>query len=448
MSSGKKESEGAEGGEDKQECKSIKDVGIPESQTVKDGGKPDEPTAEGGDNPKSKEEEEEAAAGRQTLFDAFAISLGLRDEPVIESLLDTVDFNGVIKYIKDKKATNIITMAGAGISTSAGIPDFRSPGTGLYDNLQKYNLPDPTAVFSLDYFKENPEPFCMLSRELWPGIFKPTLCHYFIRLLDEKGILLRHYTQNIDTLESVAGLDPDKCVEAHGHFRTGHCLKCNEEYTQDWMKERIMDKIIPKCTEKDCEGLVKPDIVFFGEALPQRFSQLVPQDFKKCDLLIILGTSLVVQPFASLANRTSQQVPRLYINLENSCPPKLDPIMAMIFGNGFDFDGEKNYRDIFWQGTCDAGCEALADGLGWGDELRALVKTEHARIETEANLISKTTTQASESATKDSSKKQISPEKKTPSKPSNTPSKTTDLTKNSKTTPTKTPSSEKKKSGL
>lgn len=78
---------------------------------------------------------------------------------------------------------------------AAGIPDFRSPGSGLYDNLQKYNLPYPQAIFELNFFRENPKPFFVLAKELYPGTFKPTPGHYFIRLLQDKGLLLRHYTQ-------------------------------------------------------------------------------------------------------------------------------------------------------------------------------------------------------------------------------------------------------------
>lgn len=76
----------------------------------------------------------------------------------------------------------------------------------------------------------------MLAKELYPGSFKPTVCHYFIRLLCEKGLLLRHYTQNIDTLERVAGIPSEKLVEAHGTFHTGHCLECRKEYQLEWMK--------------------------------------------------------------------------------------------------------------------------------------------------------------------------------------------------------------------
>ena len=91
------------------------------------------------------------------------------------------------------------------MSVAAGIPDFRTPGTGLYDNLAKYNLPEPTAVFDMAFFRENPKPFFDLSKELFPGRFVPTKTHYFLRLLCDKGLVHRVYTQNIDTLERIAG---------------------------------------------------------------------------------------------------------------------------------------------------------------------------------------------------------------------------------------------------
>jgi NAD-dependent deacetylase sirtuin 2 len=112
-------------------------------------------------------------------------------------------------------------LAGAGLSVSAGIPDFRTPGTGLYDNLQRYKLPYPTAIFELRYFREYPLPFYLLAREMFPGKWAPTPGHYFVKLLEEKGVLLRAFTQNIDTLERVAGVSTDLIVEAHGSFRLG-----------------------------------------------------------------------------------------------------------------------------------------------------------------------------------------------------------------------------------
>ena len=78
---------------------------------------------------------------------------------------------------------------------------LRTPGTGLYDNLQDYNIPEPTAIFDIDYFWYDPRPFFCLAKTLYPGNFQPNLAHYFVKLLHDKGLLLRMYTQNIDGLE-------------------------------------------------------------------------------------------------------------------------------------------------------------------------------------------------------------------------------------------------------
>src|SRR5437667_9328045 len=100
------------------------------------------------------------------------------------------------RYVKTRSPENIVICVGAGISTNSGIPDFRTPGTGLYSNLAALKLPYPEAVFSLQYFRQDPEPFYILAQSLYPGTFKPTLTHTFIRLLQDKSCLLRCFTQN------------------------------------------------------------------------------------------------------------------------------------------------------------------------------------------------------------------------------------------------------------
>ncbi|KAL5009351.1 hypothetical protein ScPMuIL_014932 [Solemya velum] len=397
------------------------------------------------DVPKSSEAGEDPAVstknGNEWLKDYFSRALGISNKPKPEQLLEEISLEAIAKYINSGKCHNIITMAGAGISTSAGIPDFRSPGTGLYDNLQKYDLPHPQAVFDIGYFNEHPEPFFELSRELWPGKFEPTPCHYFIKMLNDKKKLLRHYTQNIDTLEHVAGLDPEKMVEAHGTFRTSHCLQCKHEYSQEWIKEKIFAKEVPKCAEEECEGTVKPDIVFFGEALPSRFFECVNKDFQECDLLIIMGTSLAVQPFASLTNKVPDTTPRLYINLEKNSGG--DAFTMLLFGGGLEFDREDNYRDVYHQSTCDDGCYALADLLGWGADLRSLVKQEQDKLKRgAAGTTNKGKSTPSKTSPKSTPLKTFSP-KGTPSKisPKSTPSKTYHKSTPSKTfSPKSTPS--------
>ncbi len=98
-------------------------------------------------------------------------------------------------------------MCGAGTSVSAGIPDFRSPGTGLFAQLDRFGtLQKPEDIFDIDCYRQDPRPFHLLAKELLPGRFSATPSHHFFRLLHEKGVLLRIYTQNIDSLETQAGL--------------------------------------------------------------------------------------------------------------------------------------------------------------------------------------------------------------------------------------------------
>ncbi|XP_068854482.1 NAD-dependent protein deacetylase sirtuin-2 isoform X3 [Aphelocoma coerulescens] len=141
--------------------------------------------------------------------------------------------------------------------------------------------------------------------------------------------------------------------------------------------ERIFSSLVPKCEK--CQGLVKPDIVFFGENLPSRFFALLESDFEKVDLLLIMGTSLQVQPFASLISRVPTNTPRLLINKEKT--GQSDPLMSLMGFGGMDFDSDKAYRDVAWLGDCDSGCLALAELLGWKEDLEELVRREHAAID-------------------------------------------------------------------
>ena len=135
---------------------------------------------------------------------------------------ESVEIEKLAELIETGKVKKILVLTGAGVSVAAGIPDFRTPGTGLYSNLKKYNLPFPEAVFDVGFYKRNPQPFVTLAHELWPGLqHSPTKTHSFLSLLSKKGLLLRNYSQNIDGLEFLAGIPAEELVECHGHFRTG-----------------------------------------------------------------------------------------------------------------------------------------------------------------------------------------------------------------------------------
>lgn len=273
------------------------------------------------------------------------------DESIPPTCLSSRNLSGLAEYIRDGKARSIAVMVGAGISTSAGIPDFRSPDTGLYANLARLELPYAEAVFDIDYFREKPEPFYTLAQELYPGKYRPTITHSFIKLLHDKGLLLKLFTQNIDCLEREAGVPGDKIVEAHGSFARQSCIECKSSYPGDEIKQHIEAKTIPRCHE--CKGLVKPEIVFFGEALPATFfeSRHLPEE---ADLCIVMGTSLTVQPFASLPQLAQQGKPRVLINQE------------AVGGLGSRPD------DVLLLGDCDAGVRKLAKACGWLEDLEAL----------------------------------------------------------------------------
>ncbi|XP_053741248.1 NAD-dependent protein deacetylase sirtuin-3 [Synchiropus splendidus] len=229
----------------------------------------------------------------------------------------------VVRLLKLGRCKNVVVVAGAGISTASGIPDFRTPGTGLYANLEKYSIPYPEAIFNIDYFSNDPQPFFSLAKELYPGSHRPNYVHYFLRMLHHKGLLLRLYTQNIDGLEKLCGIPEDKLVEAHGSFATASCHLCYTPYPADEAKLSIMNDKVPVCGF--CSATVKPDVVFFGEDLPQKYF-LNTVDFPKTDLLIIMGTSLQIEPFASLVNTVRSTVPRLLLNRDAVGPFQKSPL--------------------------------------------------------------------------------------------------------------------------
>ncbi|KAG6830569.1 hypothetical protein H0H92_016020 [Tricholoma furcatifolium] len=280
------------------------------------------------------------------------------------------DIGKLVEYIQSEKCKKIVLMLGAGVSTSAGIPDFRSPKTGLYSNLARLNLPQPEAVFEINFFRRNPVPFYTLAAELYPGAFRPTPTHSFIKLLSSHKLLHMCFTQNIDTLERRAGVPEDKIVEAHGSFATQRCIDCSTPFDDDEMRELVLGPRapgegvrIPKCKRVKCGGLVKPDIVFFGEALPPRFISEISA-VKEADLLLIIGTSLTVHPFASLAGMADRKsCRRVLINLE-----KVGDI-------------GRRPEDIVLLGECDVIVRDLCKALGWEKELDAAWEETASTVE-------------------------------------------------------------------
>ncbi|OWZ15338.1 NAD-dependent Histone deacetylase sir2-like protein [Phytophthora megakarya] len=233
--------------------------------------------------------------------------------------LDTVNtLQDVAKLLRSSK--KIVVLAGAGISVSCGIPDFRSEN-GIYSRLGEYNLPNPQCMFDIEFFRSNPRPFFAFAKELFPKssgfTFVPSPSHYFLKLLEEKGKLLRIYSQNIDMLEHAAGISHERAVLCHGSFATATCLSCKQMYPNDAIREDVLNQQVPMCQSCNApDGIVKPDIVFFGESLPRRFHDSIKSDEGEADLVLVMGSSLKVNPVRSIVGRFKKDTPMILINRE------------------------------------------------------------------------------------------------------------------------------------
>ena len=146
-----------------------------------------------------------------------------------------------------KKSKHIIVLTGAGISTSLGIPDFRSKDTGLYSQLEHLGLSDPQEVFDISIFREDPSIFYSVAKDILPSTNKFSPTHAFIRLLQDKGKLLTNFTQNIDNLEGHAGILPEKLIQCHGSFATASCVECNYKVKCDEIYKDLKAGRVARC---------------------------------------------------------------------------------------------------------------------------------------------------------------------------------------------------------
>lgn len=317
----------------------------------------------------------------------------------------------LVDIIKNGEKKNIIVLSGAGVSVAAGIPDFRSPSIGLYASLKSMKhlkMRSPTFVFDIDTFVEDPRPFWWIFGRLWPRADwpRPTIFHYFLTLLEKHGILLRCYTQNIDDLESVAGLPHDKLINCHGILSPCHCLDCGEEVSLSYcinaiqpnIKSNIDDyekAVVPNCPFCN-KNHVKPDVTFFGEYLPKAYRKNHKKDFAKCDLLIVCGTSMKVDPVCDLPKLLEPEVPCILINREkvkekgNKAKQFFDQVKTK-FSMGFaDYTGIFDFdnKDSFIGGDLQDNCLEIIKRLGWEEEFEELKKQTETIDHPLAKLIS------------------------------------------------------------
>jgi NAD-dependent deacetylase len=198
-----------------------------------------------------------------------------------------------------------VALTGAGISAESGIPTFRSKG-GLWE---KY---DPMVYASIEVFRENPAKYWSIRGEFIRNYdsYQPNKAHLALAALEEMGIVCHVITQNIDGLHKKAG--SQNVTEIHGSLRESYCLQCGKEY----LAPHVPAGLPPYC---ECGGVLKPNTVLFGEPLPKGALETAYHESATCKLMLVIGTSAVVQPAASLPAVAQQKGAKIVeVNIERA----------------------------------------------------------------------------------------------------------------------------------
>ena len=186
----------------------------------------------------------------------------------------------------------LVAFTGAGLSAESGIPTYRGAG-GLWS---KY---DPSKYADINYFMQDPSYYWNFFKDVRYPILKdaqPNAAHFALAELEKQGKLILSITQNIDGLLQIAG--QEKVCELHGNTRKIKCLNCKKKYPMKEIYQLLDEKLPPDCPE--CNGLLKPDVVLFGEQLPQDELNRAWQAAQACDTFLVVGSSLVVYPAAQI----------------------------------------------------------------------------------------------------------------------------------------------------
>ncbi|MFN8665413.1 MAG: Sir2 family NAD-dependent protein deacetylase [Thermomicrobiales bacterium] len=224
-----------------------------------------------------------------------------------------------------RPARNIVAFTGAGISTESGIPDYRGPG-GVWEK----NTP-PT----IGDFRENPETRAAYWRdrkERYPSLrdTMPNLGHLALARLQDAGLLSSVITQNIDGLHQKSGVDPDRVIELHGTAHRVRCIDCGSTWPAAEIQRRLEDEPLPAC--EVCGGRLRGATILFGEALPQDALQAAVIAARDADLMLVIGSSLIVQPAARLPEIAVASGSRLAI-INNEATP-LDHLADVLVRGG------------------------------------------------------------------------------------------------------------------
>ncbi len=213
-------------------------------------------------------------------------------------------------------STNTVAFTGAGVSTASGIRDFRGKD-GIYnDTFRGYRVEE---LFGIDLFRSDPSLFYEWSRDFVYGLdnIRPCTVHNVLARLERMGLMQAIITQNIDRLHTLAG--SQKVFEVHGSPHHHHCLTCGKAYTYDEVAPVVRAGTVPTCA---CGGILKPDIVFYGEPLPEETFNNALKACQEADLCLVLGSSLTVFPAAALPEEAYRFGGRIVII--NDTPTPLD----------------------------------------------------------------------------------------------------------------------------
>jgi NAD-dependent deacetylase len=222
-----------------------------------------------------------------------------------------------------KISKNIVVFTGAGISAESGIPTYRGK-EGLWS---KY---DPNLYANITYFLQDPSYYWNFFREVrYPMLkkMKPNKGHLALAELETLGKLKTMITQNIDGLHQEAG--SSSVIELHGTTRIIYCLNCSQEYSMDEAFSMLEAQIPPVCSE--CNGKLRPAVVFFGESLDPQVLRLAFEEAENCDFLLAVGSSLVVHPAADIPRIAKQRGAALAIINKEKTP--LDTIADYVIND-------------------------------------------------------------------------------------------------------------------
>jgi NAD-dependent deacetylase len=205
-----------------------------------------------------------------------------------------------------------VALTGAGVSVPSGIPDFRTPETGLWANV------DPMEVAHIDVFERQPERFWSYYRPRFSslGDKEPNRAHAALAELERRGLIEGVITQNIDRLHRAAG--SENVIEVHGSIEASSCTACGASFGLDAIDDLFDERGVALCAA--CGGAVKPDVVLFGELLPEEAIARATELAEAADLMLCVGSSLVVHPVAGLPQLTLGNGGRLAIVSKGGTP--------------------------------------------------------------------------------------------------------------------------------